>query len=174
MIPNFALTGTFGVFGDQVYSSTDLNRRHAEVLNHARTKPVTISRNNEQFALMNREQAASLVKAVASMGETIQLLRGALSLVTGTAVPTSISWLTVFNKPDLNQFMNELATTAEKAFADSQDWDSVETLVHEWRETACAMQSGVLNEALLSEREEVPLTDPKELIEQEPALFAGE
>ncbi len=170
---SMAFAGALSMFGDQVYSSTDLNRRHSEVLNRARKAPVTISRNNEQFALMNRDQAASLVKAVASMGETLELLHGALNVVKGDEVSTSISWLKAFSKEDLAQFIDELMPAAEKAFNGSESWDSVETIIHEWHESALAIQSGVLEEALSAERDEVPLADPRQLIEEESIELAA-
>ena len=75
------MSGHLGLFDDEVYSSTDLNRRSAEVLDHARKRPVTISLNGEQFALLNREQASRLVRANFQFGPIIELVEGALSVV---------------------------------------------------------------------------------------------
>ena len=166
---SMAFAGTLGIFGDQVYSSTDLNRRHAEVLNNARKRPVTISRNNEQFALMNREQAASLVKAVASMGETIELLQSAFSLLQGNEVAVPHAWLSVYSHNDLRQFVAELIEATEKALTGAENWDFVETVTHEWHESALVIQSGVIEETLSSERDEVSLSDPRIILSEQEA-----
>src|SRR5260370_42316141 len=88
-----------GVFGDKLYTSTDLNRRSGEVLNHAREHPVTISRNNEQFALLRREQAAQLVRTVKNISSAMAVLSAAQTALSGG--PPELEWLKVFEKNDL-------------------------------------------------------------------------
>src|SRR5208282_4454811 len=90
------LVGRFGLFEDEVYSSTDLNRRSAEVLDHARKGPVTISRNGEQFALFRREQAAELVRAALQFGPILDLLAGTLCVVEGKDPSVEFAWLKAF------------------------------------------------------------------------------
>ncbi len=59
-----AMSALEGIYQDRVFQATELNRKHSYVLDCARKGPVTISRNNELFALLRREQAAELVHAV--------------------------------------------------------------------------------------------------------------
>src|SRR5580658_7840444 len=100
--------GFMGVFGDQVYSSTDLNRRAGEVLDNARKGPVTISRNKEQFALLRREQVAELVRTALQFGPIIELIQGALSVVEGKEPPVSLVWLKAFDLGDLRKMIREI------------------------------------------------------------------
>ena len=82
-----------GVFSDDVFTSTQLNRSASVVLNRARTRPVTIVRNNEQFALLRRDQASELVTAVARLGEVMRLILGVSALKEGKApLPQSLGY----------------------------------------------------------------------------------
>ncbi len=166
---SMVLAGTLGIFGDHVYSSTDLNRRHAEVLNSARKWPVTISRHNEQFALMNREYAASLMKALASMSKTIELLQSVFSLLEENEIAAPHAWLSVLDHTDLRQFVTDLIEATDKAVAGVENWDFVETVMHEWYESALVIESGVIEKALSSERNEVPLTNPEVILAKQEA-----
>jgi hypothetical protein len=151
----------FGLFSDEVFSSSDLNRRSAEVLNRARTNPVTIARNNEQFALLRREQAASLVKGLAQLVEVVQLAQGALEL--GKNRPESVlavvSWIKAFDEEDRLTLLTDVFAACSRAAA-NDDWEAVGDVIHQWRESAVAIQSGVLREAFASEEDEQPLADP--------------
>jgi hypothetical protein len=93
------------LFADELFTSTDLNRRAGEVLNRPRKSPVTISRNGEQFALLKREHAADLIKAVSQFGPTLDLIEGALSVVEEKAPPNSLLWLRAFDAPDLRKMI---------------------------------------------------------------------
>jgi hypothetical protein len=134
-----------GVFGDQVFSSTDLNRRSGEVLDHARKGPVTISRNKEQFALLKREQAAELVRANLHFGPTLDLVAGALSVMEGHEPTPAFGWLKAFEGGDLRKMIGEVLESSLSALRETGDWDSVETIVHAWNESALLAISGVLD-----------------------------
>jgi hypothetical protein len=160
-----ALKG-IGVWGDEMYSSTDLNRRSAEVLDHARLRPVTISRKNEHFALLRREQAAGLIQAVCHLKEVIELFGGVLSLRNGGAVPPSLAWLEAFNVDDRAKMCQEVVVAITRAM-NTEDWGEVDAAIHEWRESAAVIQSGIFEEAMNSKRDEAPLTNPEEVEQQE-------
>jgi prevent-host-death family protein len=161
------LTSLFGLFGDEVYSSTDLNRRSAEVLDHARKRPVTISRNGEQFALLNREQASRLVRANCQFGPIVELVEGALSVAEKRDPPTSVAWLKAYDVDDLRKMIREVLVATVSALRETGDWDAVDSIIHEWHESALVDLSGVLDEAMSSPSEEVPLSDPRSLLEPE-------
>jgi hypothetical protein len=163
-----ATVGLVGVFADEVYSSTDLNRRHTQVLNQARKGPVTISRNNEQFALMKRSWAASLFKAVRSIGETLELIQVTVAAMEGKEVPARFEWLQAFDKGDLMQMVDELIAVTKAAMDGSREWEDVAGLVHQWHESSLAAAGGVLDRALADDLDETPLTDPSSSLEPEP------
>ncbi len=48
------------LFGDQLVTATELNRRVGAILNMAMEQPVTIIRNNQYCALLPRELVAQL------------------------------------------------------------------------------------------------------------------
>jgi prevent-host-death family protein len=152
---------SFGVFGDDVYTSTDLNRRSGEVLNRAREHPVTISRNNEQFALFPREQAAKLVRTVNRISVAVELL-GAIHEAISRGTP-SISWLRIFERDDLEKFFAEVLSATHDASLGRCDWDQVDAVIHEWHESALVAKSGVLDAAMNSESsDETPLPRPEQ------------
>ncbi len=155
-----------GIFGDDVFTSTDLNRRSGEVLNHARLRPVTISRNNEQFALLRREQAAKLINSFNKMQAILVILVGADAAISGRELPPSVSWLRVYDKDDLLKLRSEvLLATAQVVFG-HEEWSHVDAVIHEWRESALVAQSGLLDSVMCnsSKEEEVPLPSPEEIL----------
>jgi hypothetical protein len=161
-----ATMNRFGVFGDEVYTSTDLNRRAGEVLNHARLRPVTISRNNEQFALLRREQAAGLVRAVNTIEVAVEALSALHAEISGVHPTGSMAWVKIYEKDDLQRFCSELLEVTRSASTGNGDWDQVETVIHEWRESASVAASGVIDSALFEDvAEESPLPHPDEALQ---------
>ena len=156
-----SVNGFSRMFGDQVYSSTDLNRRSGEVLDHARKGPVTISRNREQFALLKREHAAELVRTSLQFGPTLDLVAGALSVIEGRDPAPALAWLKAFDTDDLRKMIHEVLVSSASALRETGDWDSVESIVHAWHESALVAISGVLDEAMHSPADESPLPDPR-------------
>jgi hypothetical protein len=156
----------FGLFADEVYSSTDLNRRAGEVLDHARKRPVTISRNKELFALLKREHAARLIKTSLQFEPTLDLVAGVLNVVEGKEPPASLVWLKAFDTDELREMIREILVASVAALHDAGDWDSVNAIMHEWRESALVASSGVLEEAMTSSADESPLPDPRSLPER--------
>ena len=159
------IPGLLGVFADRVYSSTDLNRHSGEVLNHARQGPVTISRNGEQFALLRREQAAGLIKAVVGSGRTLELVGGVLTAIEGGTMPPAMIWLKAFDRDELNQMTREILTATIRALNENGDWEGVEAVIHEWHESALVAVSGEIAEAINAPAQESPLTDPTTFLE---------
>jgi hypothetical protein len=164
-----ALVGSLGLFGDELFTTTDLNRRTGEVLNHARKAPVTISRNGEQFALLRREKVADLIKAALQFGPTLELLEGALCVAEGKDPPTSLAWLKAFEIDDLRKMIREVLVTSISALRETGDWEAVTSVIHEWHESALLAMSGIYEEAMSSPADESlpPLPDPRTFIDQE-------
>jgi hypothetical protein len=156
-----------GVFGDEVYTSTDLNRRAGEVLTQARSRPVTISRNNEQFALLRRDDAASLIRTVNGIAGIIGILVETKSAIRGEEPSPRFSWLKVFDKDDLEKLCSEVLGATNHALNTQTDFESVTSLIHEWRESALVAQSGVIDAALFTEDgEETPLSHPSTAVDK--------
>ena len=164
-IAEFTLSG-FSVFGDEVFTSTDLNRRAGEVLNHAREHPITISRNNEQFALLRREHVAQLVRTVNWVSMAVEIVSEAQSVLSGGRASLPLSWLEVFDRDDLRRLCSEILTATRKATAGMVDWGEVEATIHEWRESALVAESGTLGAAMLTEEaDESPLPHPSGVLQ---------
>lgn len=160
-----AAVGIEGVFSDEVFTATELNRRGGAILDHARRGPVTISRNNEQFALLRREYAARLVGTVTRIVNAVAVLSEANAAIAGSQVSGPFQWLRVYEKGDLQKLVAEVLQATRKAASSECDWDEVEALIHEWRESAMVVESGVLDAAMHHEpSEEVPLENPEEVL----------
>jgi prevent-host-death family protein len=158
---NRSAVRNFGLFSDEVFTSTDLNRRSGEVLNRARRTPVTIARNNERFALLRRDQAASLVKGLTQLVEVVQLAQSAVALRKNRPdqVAPSVAWMRAFDEEDRQSMLDEIFTSCVQASA-ADDWDAVTALIHQWRESASVAESGLLRQAMDAESDEQPLPHP--------------
>lgn len=152
---------SFGLFSDEVFTSTDLNRRSGEVLNHASKNPVTISRNNEWFALLRRDQAAALVKGLAQTVLVLQMAQGAVAIRKKAfeSVPPSVSWMSAFDEEERLCMLSEIFAACVKA-SDDGEWDCVSNLIHQWQESALVIESGVLRDAMASDSDEQVLPYP--------------
>ena len=154
------LIGAAGLFGDEMVSATDLARHLAEVLNKARTSPITISRNNnEQFALMLRQQARDLVEAASVLGNSVEVIAAAWATANGGRTPSNLSWLRNFDRDELFELSQELSAVIEAAHG-SGNWRSVKDLITHWQRSAVVIEDGLLGEALTAPPDETPLTDP--------------
>lgn len=159
-----AALNAFGIFGDEVYTSTDLNRRSGEVLNHALLRPVTISRNHEQFALFRREIAATIFGTINQLQVAMTILFGVQQALAGEQPPPAVSWINIYDKDDLQRLASEVLTGAAKAIGNG-DWNQVGSLIHEWRESALVAKSGVIDASMFTEpAEEIPLPSPDEIL----------
>jgi hypothetical protein len=159
----------FGVFGDEIYTSTDLNRRSGEVLDRACMRPVTISRNNERFALLRREQAAGLFEAVHVLDKIVELLSEAKAAMAGEPPSASFSWLTIFDKDDLGKLCSEVLNETRSAFLGRTSWDTIESTIHEWHESATVAKSGIIDHVMYKETaEETLLPHPNRVIDSAP------
>lgn len=166
----FAMSG-FSVFGDEVFTSTDLNRRSGEVLNHAREHPITISRNNEQFALLRREHVARLFRTVNRVSMAVEIMSEAQIILSGGHASVQFSWLEIFEKDDLQKLCSDILTVTRKATMGMVDWGEVEATVHEWHESALVAKSGTLDAAMFTEEaDEVPLPNPSAVLQSEESV----
>ena len=154
------------LFGDDIFTSTDLQRRSSEVLSCASKHPVTISRNSDQFALLRREQLRDLLFVLESSKTAIRTLLEVNSAASGpTLIAREFSWLGVYEKDDLERFARELLAAIGLVVSDQKNPQSLELLIHEWHESALAMQSGVVDEAMHSDpEEEIEIFHPESMV----------
>jgi hypothetical protein len=155
-----AVCATHSLFSDPVFTSTDLNRRGAEVLNSALNGPVTISRNNELFALFKREQAAELVRSVNSVQPVLGLMAAVVASIKGTPVNKSFNWVCALDLDEKREMCAEVLDLTARAIENESDWDEVNAAIHEWKETANLIQSGGIEHIGLSPATEIPLRIP--------------
>lgn len=149
------------IFSDTIFQATDLNRSHSKVLDMALRVPVTITRNNEHFALLRRE----LVAHMSAISDQVTLFTDVMHAIQLARTDASLStehpfhWLTAFDDDDLVEMEHELLTCLASV-VHKEDVEAVESAVYEWRASARVIQSGVLADAFTAESDPVPLTPP--------------
>ena len=136
------------LYSDCLFSSSDLNRRAGHVLDTALTTPVTITRNNDSFALLKREMMTNMAKGIEQMNNITQLLNVAYRLSEGKDIKTNhqFQWIEEFDSDERSELVNEVYKALELAKS-TDDWDEVAAVIHEWRESALAIASDELTEA---------------------------
>jgi hypothetical protein len=151
------------VFGDEIFTATDLNRRAGYVLDEAKHHPVTITRNEESFALFPRKDASRLVEAASHAGRMVDLVT-AISTYRQVSndIPAghAFEWLNAFDMDDLKTLLAEVYGAFRAARAFEAEWDDFEAVLHEWHESAIAVRRETLAAAFAATMEEVPLTRP--------------
>jgi hypothetical protein len=94
--------------------------------------------------------------------------------IAGGQVSEHFGWLKAYDKDDLQSLVTEVLQVSQAAASNDCDWDAVEALIHEWRESAMVAQSGVLDAALNTEpQEETPLEHPEEILRRSAGDEAG-
>lgn len=161
------------LYSDEVFTATELNRRVGTVLDRARVGPVTISRNNELFALVRREYAAGMIQLVRQMQAALETLAAIHSALSGEPLSAQFCWLDAFEKDDLARMNAEVFSSVGEAVSGAVEWNEVEALTHEWKESALVAKSGVLLAALSEDSaEEYPLLHPDIVLPyQEPSIL---
>lgn len=149
-------------FGEEIVTATELNRQSGQVLDKALDHPVTITRNDEHFTLLPRNEVAYLVKAVKHSDSLFESLTVAILLLTGKEIGYEhpFGWLSVFDSDDLQEFIKEVTTAYRLINCQTRSWDNIGAIIHEWHESAIAIQSTELAIAFSDEFDEVPLTNP--------------
>ena len=136
------------LYSDCLFSSSDLNRRAGYVLDTALTTPVTITRNNDSFALVKRDVMTIMAKGIEQMNNITQLVNVAYRLSDGQDIETNhqFKWIEEFDSEERSELVNEVYQALELAKS-TDDWDEVAAVIHEWRESAVAIASDELTEA---------------------------
>ena len=87
------------IFSDCIFSSSELNRRSGHVLDTALTTPVTITRNNDSFALLRRDLMTNMAKGIEQMNQVSQLVNVVFRLTLGQEIENTnkFKWVEEFN-----------------------------------------------------------------------------
>jgi hypothetical protein len=149
------------VFGDEIFTATDLNRRAGYVLDEARNRPVTITRNDEAFALLERSVASRMVAAAANAKLMVDLVTAISTYGLANAqipIGHTFEWLNAFDIDELRTLQAEVHESFRRAADAEVSWDSFEAVLHEWHESAIAIRSDALKAAFSARSQETPLT----------------
>lgn len=151
------------IFSDTLVSATDLNRQSGKILDQALEHPVTITRNDQAFALLRREEVATLTQNFEELKTVIEILNVAYRLRSGVHIGSEhpFGWLRVFDEEELGELIEEIFRSFRYG-VDSGRWEPLKATIHEWYESAIAINSPDLVEAFNNEYDEVPLTQPLE------------
>jgi hypothetical protein len=149
------------LFSDAVFSSTDLQKRGSEVLDSARIRPVTISRNSELFALLKREQAATLIRSIDSIHPVIELVNASVAAIRNAPVKPALDWIRALDVDETRDMCTEVLTLTLRALESESDWDDVYGAIHAWRETANLTIAGGIENVGLQPQAEIPLQAPE-------------
>lgn len=149
------------LFADEVVPATTFYRQGKAVLDTALEKPVTITRNDQHFALMRRELAARL----AAISDQVTVFTDAMTVVgkvrqkqlLGDDHP--LRWLNTFDEEELQDFVEDLVRAMSQV-VHSEDAEAVESVIYEWHQSSIVLESEALAAALTDEYDPVPLTPP--------------
>lgn len=157
-----AICTSASVYGDEIITATELNRQPGRVLDIALERPVTITRGDQSFALLRRDEITQLVKAAKLTNTLFEVLNVAYRLRLREQIGTEhpYGWLNVFDTDELSELIEEVISAFRMTDSDPGAWDTLDAVIHEWHESAIAIQSHELAEAFSDEHDEVPLTQP--------------
>ena len=66
----------------------------------------------------------------------------------------------MFDSEELSELLTEIESTYRLVGSDAEAWDNLDVVIHEWHESAIAIQSQELATAFSDEIDEVLLTEP--------------
>ena len=126
------------VFQDEVIRATELNRSSSEILNKAAKAPLTIIRNDEAFALMRRDVAATWQRESCNAFHVAEIT--VLAMVDAETLATEYKWIGAFDGDDRLRMTKELIAGYREGLAKGE-WGNFEAILHEWSESGWAALS---------------------------------
>jgi len=150
------------VYGDELITATELNRQPGRVLDLAMDHPITITRNDQYFALLRRDGMARLVKAAALSLKVFEVTAAAYRLRLGEEMGSEhpYGWLKVFDEAELSELIAEIEKDYRLVESEPAAWARIEATIYEWHESAIAISSPELAAAFSDEIDQVLLTKP--------------
>lgn len=142
------------IYSDELITATELNRQPGRILDKALEHPITITRNDQSFALLRRENMAVFVNAAQQSRETLELINAAFRLLLNskTEIAYPYNWLRVFDAEELNELIDEVMAAYRSINLHKQDWHELDAIIHEWQESALAISNPEL-EAAFSQKD---------------------
>jgi hypothetical protein len=147
------------IYSDELITATELNRQPGRVLDKALEHPVTITRNDQSFALLRHENVTLFVKAAQRSKEIVELLSTAFRLLLNQNIGTEhpYGWLRVFDSDEITEFIDEVTEAYRLVDLYEKAWDELDAIIHEWHESALAILNPELEAAFNQTIDEVPL-----------------
>lgn len=153
-----------GIYSDELITATELNRQPGRILDKALEHPVTITRNDQSFALLRRENVALFLKTAQCSKQIIELLSTAFRLLLKQTIGSEnpYNWLSVFDVEELNEFIDEVTQAYRLVDLQEKAWDELDAIIHEWHESALAISNLELSAAFNQSFDaEIPLSQFK-------------
>jgi hypothetical protein len=147
------------IYSDELITATELNRQPGRVLDKALEHPVTITRNDQSFALLRRENVTLFVKAAQRSKELVELLSTAFRLSLKQKIGTEhpYGWLRVLDSDELTEFIDEVTEAYRLVDLHEKAWDELDAIIHEWHESALAIANPELETAFSQTSDEATL-----------------
>lgn len=141
-------TSTMSNYGDRIFSDSELNRRAGHILDIALTESVTITRNNDSFALLKKESVTNIAKELEQTNQVNQLINVVYRLTLGQKIESSneFKWIEEFTNEERIELVNEVYEALNLAKS-TDDWEEIAAVIHEWKESAIALSSDELVKA---------------------------
>jgi hypothetical protein len=136
------------VYSDYLVASSELNDRANRILDTALTTPVTITRNNDSFALVKREVMTNMANEIHVTSSCLELMNIIHKLNLGQTIESNnkFKWIEEFDSEERYELVNEIYSALETAKS-INNWNAVSNVIHEWYESALAIASEELDEA---------------------------
>jgi hypothetical protein len=104
---------------------------------------------------------AGHIKAAAMTRVVVEVINVAYQLSQGKEIGDNheYRWMKAFDTSELNELVAEVMNAYSVGY-DTGNWDDLDVVIHEWHESAIAINSPELEKAFSDEKDEVPLTPP--------------
>ena len=135
------------LYNDTIYTSRDLNRSTAKVLDKALEEPITITRNNDSFALLRREKMGNMCKKILYT-RVVACLYEVICKVNMQQIidrDNPYKWVEKFDREEHIELMNDLSVALQHG-ENTDDWEELKCVIFEWSESANAIDSDDLND----------------------------
>jgi hypothetical protein len=133
---------------DAVISPTELRAKQKHWLDRANDSVVTIVSGHKKLALINRELISKLYAQKYYSELVLRYCHEIEKKIKSDVFP----WSVHLNDEEKLEFHNELITTIMSAIV-TEDWQSMEQLIEDWKATAEANSNPNIRKALLTEED---------------------
>lgn len=140
------------VYSDELIPENTFNKEPGNVLDLAWKNPVTITRNQQYFALLRRDDLTQMMKVITISKKVLEILDIAYKLRLGEDVNSQhpFVWLKVFDSDELGEFITEILNAFQGLSSGINDWELLDAVIHEWQESAIAIQNKEVVSVFLS------------------------